>query len=72
VVGGPVPGGRLLGRFPTLEVGGPDDAGQGVWIPTTAPDQLGAELARWFGTDAAALAAVFPRAAQFDRIAGWA
>ena len=72
VMGGPVPGGRLLGRFPTLEVGGPDDAGQGVWIPTTAPEQLGVEWARWFGTDAATLAAVFPRAGQFGRLAGWA
>jgi uncharacterized protein (DUF1501 family) len=72
VMGGPAPGGRLLGRFPTLQVNGPDDAGQGVWIPTTAPDQLGAELATWFGADSTALGAVFPRASYFNRITGWA
>ncbi len=64
-------GGRLLGRMPDLTLGGPDDIGQGVWLPTTATDQLGTELARWFGADAATLAAVWPHGAGFDRLAGW-
>jgi uncharacterized protein (DUF1501 family) len=65
-------GGKLLGRMPEIAVGGADDAGQGVWIPSTATDQLGAELARWFGADATTLSAVWPKAAGFDRMAGWA
>lgn len=65
-------GGKLLGRMPDLTVGGPDDVGQGVWLPTTATDQLGTELAKWFGADATTLAAVWPRGGGFDRIAGWA
>jgi uncharacterized protein (DUF1501 family) len=70
VMGGGLPGRRLLGRFPTLEVNGPDDAGQGSWIPTTATEQLGAEMATWFGADAGTLAGVFPHAASFPRING--
>ncbi len=65
-------GGKLLGRMPDLSPGSADDLGQGVWLPTTATDQLGAELARWFGADATTLAAVWPHASAFDRIAGWA
>ncbi|MBH9575544.1 DUF1501 domain-containing protein [Inhella proteolytica] len=71
LLGGPTPGGRLLGRFPELVVGGPDDAGQGVWIPSTATEQLGRELAQWFGADADMLAATFPHGAAFDRMQGW-
>lgn len=65
-------GGRLLGRMPDLTLNGPDDVGQGVWLPTTATDQLGTELATWFGADAATLAAVWPHGGGFDRLAGWA
>lgn len=65
-------GGKLLGRMPELTLNGPDDIGQGVWLPTTATDQLGTELATWFGADATALAAVWPHGSGFDRLAGWA
>jgi len=58
--------------MPELALGGPDDVGDGVWLPSTATDQLGAELARWFGADATTLAAVWPHASGFDRLAGWA
>lgn len=66
VVGGAVRGGRVLGRFQDLAIGGPDDAGQGVWIPGTAVDQIGGDLARWFGADAALIDEVFPRLRHFD------
>ncbi|MFG6468510.1 DUF1501 domain-containing protein [Roseateles sp. BYS87W] len=65
-------GGKLLGRFPDLSANGPDDVGQGVWLPSTATDQLGTEWARWFGADAATLDAVWPHGRSFDRVAGWA
>ena len=67
VVGGAVRGGRVLGRFQDLAIGGPDDVGQGVWIPGTSVDQLGGELARWFGADTALVDEVFPRLGYFDR-----
>lgn len=70
VMGGGLPGGRLLGHFPSLEIGGADDIGQGIWVPSTANEQLGRELASWYGADAATLAAALPHAAAFGRIEG--
>ncbi|NRF67918.1 DUF1501 domain-containing protein [Aquincola sp. S2] len=69
-VGGAVRGGRIVGRFQELAIGGPDDVGQGVWIPSVALDQLGGELARWFGADTALIDEVFPRLRYFDRELG--
>lgn len=70
VVGGAVKGGQIVGRFPDLAIGGPDDTGQGVWIPSLSVDQLGGELARWFGADTALVDTVFPRLVNFDRHLG--
>lgn len=70
VVGGAVKGGQIVGRFPNLAINGPDDSGQGVWIPTTSVDQLGGELGRWFGADVSLVDAVFPKLVNFDRNLG--
>lgn len=70
VVGPAVPGGRLLGTFPEMKIGGADDVGQGVWLPTSSTEQLGAQLARWYGADAATVAGVFPRASKFEALRG--
>lgn len=70
VVGGAVRGGRIVGRFPDLALGGPDDVGQGVWIPAVSIDQMGGELGRWFGADAGLVDEVFPRLRYFDRDLG--
>ncbi len=68
VLGGAVRGGQTYGRYPTLALGGPDDAArEGRWIPSTAYDQYVATLARWFGADAAALQAITPHLARFDQ-----
>lgn len=66
VMGGAVRGGTFYGTFPTLAIGGPDDAGEeGQWVPTLSLDQYGATLARWFGVPPAELGAVFPNLAAF-------
>ena len=67
VMGGSVRGGDFYGRYPTLALGGPDDADtRGRWIPTTAVDQYGATLARWFGVPSASMRTVFPNLGAFS------
>jgi len=65
-VGGAVKGGEVYGTYPTMALGGPDDAtGRGVWVPTTSLDQYGATLASWFGVPTEELTRVFPNLTRF-------
>jgi uncharacterized protein (DUF1501 family) len=66
VLGGAVEGGQIYGKFPTFELGGPDDTDvRGRWIPTTSIDQYGATLCSWFGIPDGTLPVVFPNLANF-------
>ena len=65
VAGGAVKGGSFYGTWPTLALGGPDDVGEGRWVPTTAVDQYAATLASWMGVNSTGLAAVLPNLASF-------
>jgi len=66
IIGGGVAGGKIYGAFPSLALGGPNDANtRGTLIPTTGVDQYGATLAQWFGVSPANLSTVFPNIANY-------
>ena len=65
IVGGAVDGGKIYGTVPTLAVDGPDDIGDGRWIPTTSVDEYSATLAQWFGVAASDLPLVLPNLGRF-------
>ncbi|MEM1080433.1 MAG: DUF1501 domain-containing protein [Pseudomonadota bacterium] len=65
-VGGAVNSG-IYGTFPDLVINGPDDTSGGALIPTTALEEYGATLARWFGVADAELDTIFPNLNRFDR-----
>jgi uncharacterized protein (DUF1501 family) len=66
VIGGGVQGGQIYGTFPSLVLGGDDDANtRGTLIPTTSIAQYGATLAQWFGVGASDLPTVFPTIGNF-------
>ena len=67
VLGDSVRGGDLYGRFPSLALDGPDDGGDGRWIPTTSVDEYAATIARWFGLSPEQLRTVFPNLRRFDQ-----
>ena len=68
VLGGGVNGGRMIGRMPVLQSGGPDDTGdRGAWIPGISTDEYAATLARWFGVTDANLPLVLPNIGRFSR-----
>lgn len=71
VMGGGVIGHTTYGTYPTLVLGGPDDAGgpvweqQGRWIPTASVEQYAGTLLRWWGLDEGQLDALMPNLANF-------
>jgi len=65
VLGGRVAGNRIYGNMPTLAVDGPNDSGDGRWIPSTSVDEYSATLAKWFGVAASDMATVFPNLGRF-------
>jgi uncharacterized protein (DUF1501 family) len=67
IFGGAVKGGQIYGTFPTLALGGPDDAStNGRWLPSTSSAQYAATLAQWFGLSPADLPYVLPYIGNFS------
>lgn len=67
VMGGAVNGGRLLGDWPSYEIGGNDDTGdKGRVIPSMSVNQYGAALASWMGLSPSDIAEIFPDLSNFD------
>lgn len=67
VMGEDVNGGKVYGDYPALSLNAanPLDSGEGVLIPTTATDELYAELALWFGVQKGDLDKLFPNLKHF-------
>src|SRR6185503_9363763 len=65
VTGAAVRGGRIYGEMPALAIGGPNDAGEGRWIPTTSVDEYSATLAKWFGVAESDMGLVLPNLGRF-------
>lgn len=66
VMGGSVKGGDMYGSYPTLVLNGPDDVGQGRWLPSTAVDEYSATLAKWYGvTSSSDLVNALPNIGRF-------
>jgi uncharacterized protein (DUF1501 family) len=69
VVGGAVKGGKMYGKFPNMELNGPDDIdGSGRWAPTTALSQYAATLASWFGVPSGDLPLILPGLSNFSTV----
>ena len=67
VIGGSVQGGKFYGQYPSLALGGSDDANsRGTLIPTTSIAQYAATLATWFGVDPMNLQTVCPNIGNFQ------
>jgi uncharacterized protein (DUF1501 family) len=65
--GGALQGGKIRGQFPSLVLGGVDDANsRGTLVPTTAVDQYAATMAQWFGVSAADVGSIFPYVGNFS------
>jgi uncharacterized protein (DUF1501 family) len=70
VMGGPVEGGRIYGKFPVLLTGqvtnSIDSTGaSGRWIPSTSVDQYSAVLGNWLGVPTDAIGDIFPNLGRF-------
>ncbi|MEG3637966.1 DUF1501 domain-containing protein [Magnetococcus sp. PR-3] len=67
VMGADLAGGRVVGSYPDLTLGDRNDldAGDGVIIPTTAIEQIYAEIAHWFGVEKPYLSKLFPNVHRF-------
>ena len=65
VMGGAVKGKRFYGTAPAPGLGGPEDVGQGRYIPSTSVDQYAATLAKWFGVTDGEMVQVAPSINNF-------
>lgn len=66
VMGGAVNGGKIFGTAPEIGLTHNQQVGSGRLLPSTAVDQLGAELAAWFGVSATDVKTVLPNSSNFD------
>ncbi|MGJ8686011.1 MAG: DUF1501 domain-containing protein [Spongiibacteraceae bacterium] len=67
VMGGAINGGKLIGAFPDMTLGGDNDTGnKGRMIPSIAVDQYLATLSSWFGVSDDDMSSLYPNLANFQ------
>lgn len=67
IMGGGINQSQIIGKLPSLTIGGADDySEQGRIIPKIANIQVQAELAHWFGVDEDNLKELFPHISNFQ------
>ena len=67
IMGGGINHAEIIGKLPSLAIGGADDySEQGRIIPKIANIQVQAELAHWFGVDENYLKVLFPHISNFQ------
>lgn len=66
VMGGKVNGNRFFGTAPEIGLTHSQQVGSGRLLPSTANDQVSAELARWFGVSDTNMSTVLPNAGNFN------
>jgi uncharacterized protein (DUF1501 family) len=65
VIGDAVKGRTIYGRYPALQINGPEDVGGGRMIPAVSSDQYAATLAKWFGVADSQLSTIAPSIGNF-------
>ena len=70
ILGDSVKGGDFYGQYPSLTLGGANDAdtgsgARGRFVPTTAVDQYAGTLGKWFGLSDTALSMALPNLTRF-------
>ena len=65
VMGDDVNGGQIFGEYPSLALGGADDVGGAILLPSISTDEYFAELSKWFGVANGDLAYVLPNIGNF-------
>lgn len=66
LMGGGIRGGRIVGAFPDLDLGGAMDLNQsGIWIPGLSVTEMTAGIGAWMGLSSSQLLSVFPDLGNF-------
>lgn len=65
IMGDSVNGGQIYGEYPSLALGGNDDIGGAILLPSISTDQYFAELSKWFGVENGDLSYVLPNIGNF-------
>lgn len=65
VMGDSVNGGQIYGEYPSLALGGNDDIGGAILLPSISTDEYFAELSKWFGVENGDMSYVLPNIGNF-------